>query len=139
MAVQQIAEPDVVTAHRDDGVEDVVEKMATENVGSVVIVEDGSPVGIVTDRTIALSIREVDDVADQTVDDLMAADLATVSADAGVFDVIRTLSDEGVRRVPVVDDGGSLEGIVSLDDLIVLLADEFGGISTVIEQQAPRF
>lgn len=45
-------------------------------------------------------------------------------------------SDEAIRRLPIVDDGGTLTGIITLDDLLVVSAAELSNASDVIEQQA---
>lgn len=138
MTVQQIAAADVVTADRETNIATVVDQMADEDVGAVVVVEGDAPVGIVTDRTIALALGDTEDLGETTADDLLSEHLVTVQEDDGIFEVVRTLGDEGIRRAPVVDDGGTLQGIVSLDDLVVLLAEEFANLSDVIEQQSPR-
>jgi CBS domain-containing protein len=56
------------------------------------------------------------------VGDVMSAPIITISA--GVGDGIRLMRGRGIRRLPVIDDNGELAGIVSLADLINLLADE---------------
>jgi CBS domain-containing protein len=49
--------------------------------------------------------------------------------------VIRTMREEGVRRIPVVDEEGALEGIVTLDDLLVLLAEQLGSLAETVRQE----
>jgi CBS domain-containing protein len=134
-----IAETDVVTADRDDPLTGIVERMAQEDVGTVVIEEDGRPIGLVTDRKIALSLTDRTDISDMTAGDVMTEDLVTVSEDTTVFDVTRTLGDHAIRRAPVVDEDGKLTGIVSIDDMLVLLATEMDQLGDVIERQIERF
>lgn len=138
VTVSDLAATDVVTARPDDPVTDVVRKMATEDVGAVVVVQRDRPVGIVTDRKIALALGDTPDISRMQVSDLMTEDVFTVSENTNVFDLMRKLSDRGVRRAPVVDDQGNLRGIVSLDDAIVLLAEEFHNVSQIIRKQSPR-
>lgn len=138
MTVRNLVATDIVTARPDSPVTEVVQKMATEDVGSVVIVQHDRPVGIVTDRKITLALNETPDVSRIQVGDLMTEDVFTVSENTNVFDLIRKLSDRGVRRAPVVDDQGNLRGIVSLDDVIVLLAEEFHNVGQIIRKQSPR-
>jgi CBS domain-containing protein len=138
VTVSDLVATDIVTAHPDDAVTDVVHKMATEDVGSVVIVQRDRPVGIVTDRKITLALREKPDVSRMQVSDLMTEDLFTVSENTNAFDLIRNLSDRGIRRAPVVDEQENLQGIVSLDDVIVLLAEEFHNVGQIIRKQSPR-
>lgn len=134
-----LAETDVATAHRDDPLTTIVERMADEDVGTVVIVEDDRPIGIVTDRKIALVLAEQPDVSELTARDVMTEDLVTVTEGTSVFEVVRTLGDHGIRRTPVVDDDGRLAGIVSIDDMLVLLATEMDHLGEVVERQIERF
>ena len=139
MTVEDIAQTDVVTATEDTPLTELVAQMNENDVGSVVIVDGESPVSLVTDRKIALSLDEAPDVSDRRASDVMTEDLVTVPTDTGIFEVIQTLGEEGIRRVPVVDEQEQLKGIVSLDDVIMLLETEFGNVSDVIEAQSPRY
>jgi CBS domain-containing protein len=69
----------------------------------------------------------------------MDTDLVTGTPDTNVFDAVSTLGDAGVRRLPIVGEDGRLEGIVTLDDLIVLLGSEMGNATEVIKQQSTRY
>lgn len=130
---------DVVTATGDTPLHEVAATMAGEEVGSVVVVdEDESPVGIVTDRTIALSIDDEGTLAERSVSDVMAGDVVTVTAGTSVFEVTQRLADAGVRRLPVIDGDGRLEGIVSIDDVVVLLSQELENVSDVLSTQSHR-
>ncbi|XGI84304.1 CBS domain-containing protein [Halorutilales archaeon Cl-col2-1] len=111
--------------------------MEDETVGSVVIEENGSPEGLVTDRKIAMEMGHgVDGGA--PVSEIMTTDLVTADADDGVFEVLRTMSGESIRRCPVVENG-ELAGIVTLDDMVVLLSDELANVSEVITGQSPPY
>lgn len=137
MTLTEIATTDVVTASADSGLREVVEQLDSERVGSVVITDGDEPVGIVTDRMIAMALREIDDLDDATAADVMTEDVVTVSDDTTHFEVLETMRQEGIRRVPIVDDG-ALTGIITLDDLLVVAAAELGNVSDIVEQQASR-
>lgn len=137
VSIEDIARTDVVTAERDDTVESIVEDMDESNVGSVVVVEEGRPVGIVTDRTIALALRETPDVVEQTAEQLMPEELATASMDSDAFEVLDEMSDAGVRRIPIVDDDGELQGIVTLDDVLLFLEDNLHTVAETVRAQFP--
>jgi len=139
MAVRDIARRNVVTATAETPIADIAGELEAENVGSIVIVEENRPVGLLTDRRIALSLGETDDPSSLAAGDLMADDLVTVSEDVGVFDLIQTMESEGIRRLPVVNDRGSLSGIVTLDDVLVLLGDELDNVAHIIRKQAPDY
>lgn len=138
MAIMDIAQTDVVTASAETDVTSIVAKMSDADIGTVVVTEDETPTGLVTDRKIALALEEMPDIADRSVEEIMTEDLITVTEDTGIFEVLQVLGDEAIRRVPIVDDQETLQGIVSLDDILVLLAAEFGNASDVIEKQVSK-
>lgn len=131
--------PDVVSATPRTDVGDLATMMRDESVGSVVITEDRRPVGIVTDRDLALNAIDGElDPASMTAEDLMTRNLTTIDVDAGVFDLTARMREEQVRRMPVTEDG-ELVGIVTLDDLLVLLSGELRNIGVVIEKESPAY
>jgi len=114
--------------------------MKEEDVGSVVIEEDGRPVGIVTDRDLVLDVLEPRaDPTKVTAGDIMTDTPVTVTHDVGVFETIRLMQEHAIRRMPVTDENESLTGIVTLDDLVVLLADELDTLAGVIESESPPY
>ncbi|MEM4782156.1 MAG: CBS domain-containing protein [Halalkalicoccus sp.] len=139
MPVQNLAREDVVTVERDADAREIARMMDDERVGSVVVVEDDEPVGIVTDRTLGLSVGQEEDPASLTAEDLMSADPETVEADAEAYDLAVQFGEAKVRRLPVVDDEGKLRGIVALDDLIATSAEQLEEAATVIEAQSPGY
>ncbi len=113
--------------------------MATESVGSIVITDDESPVGIVTDRDLAVRVLAEDhDPSDQVARNVMTEDVRTIDRDAGFYEATELMSERGIRRLPVCD-GDRLEGIVTADDLTELLADEQGQFADVIRAQRPEY
>lgn len=139
MTVADLMRTEVVTASRESSVSEVATAMRNENVGSIVIVEDDAPIGVVTDRDVAVRIAADQlDPEEMTAEGMMTEDPVTVESDTGMFDLCATMSEEGVRRMPVVEDG-RLVGIVTLDDLTRLLTDELGNLAGVIETESPSY
>lgn len=139
VTVEDLVRTDPIAATRKASIAEVASLMHDEVVGSVVIEEEDRPVGIVTDRDVTVQVTAKGrDPEDVTAEDVMTADPVTVGRDAGVFDVIRTMADNGVRRIPVVDDG-ALYGIVTLDDIDRLLSDEHQTLTKVIEAESPPY
>lgn len=136
MSVSDIATADVVTATPDAPLTELVEKMAREEVGTVVIEADDEPVSIVSDRAIAMALRDTPDVSGLTAEDVMTDELITVRADAELTNALEIMREEAIRRVPVVDDGDQLAGIVSLDDVMVELSEQSDKATEVIQKQA---
>lgn len=139
VGVEEVSPEDVVTATPDDPLTEVAEMMAREDVGTVVVTEDQRPIGLVTDRMIAMKLTETPDLSELTAGDVMTEDLVTIDQDDTIFDAIQTLGGSGIRRAPVVDEEGNLAGIVSFDDVIVLLAEELDQVSDIVQQQIDRF
>lgn len=130
----------VVNAAPDTPVVELAQRMEDEDVGSVVIVEDDRPRGIVTDRDVAIEVvAHGRDHAELTAEDVMTEDLVTVDEDDGIFDVLRTMEEASVRRIPAVDSDGGLAGIVSFDDFVILLGRELKLLGDVAEAESPPY
>lgn len=139
MSIKDMAREEVVTVEPDTSAVEISSTMEAENVGSVVVVEDTSPVGIVTDRDLALDVvGEEADANDVTAAEIMSGDLFTVESDEHIYDVLDQMNEAGVRRVPVVENG-ELKGIVTLDDFFVLLSSEFDLASGVVQSGIPEY
>ena len=138
MPVEKIA-VDPVTTQRDASLQEIAGTMREENLGDVIVVEDGKPVGIVTDRDIALQVADSGDVSDVTAEDVMTEDPVTIEGSAEDIELPRRMAEEGVRRVPVVDGDGNLTGIATLDDVVATIGEEMEDVATVIESQSPEY
>ena len=140
MPIGEICNREEIIVQRDESVLQAAKLMRQHHVGNVVVVEERNgrrvPVGIVTDRDLVVEIiaPELDSTV-ITVGDIAVAELATVRENNGVFEAIQYMRNKGVRRLPVVDDGGGLVGIVTLDDLLVLLAEELGALARLVERE----
>lgn len=140
MPMSELCNTEVVTVDRNSTVTEACKQMRKQHVGAVVVLESSSgkptPVGIVTDRDVVVELvaTELDpDVI--TVGDIMVDTLAVINKNAGLFDAIKLMTDKGVRRLPVVDDDDTLLGIVTLDDMLVLLAKELSALSKLVERE----
>lgn len=138
VTIEDIVQTDVVTADPDTPIATVVAEMAEQDVGSVVVVADEEPTGILTDRKICLALEEDPQVSERTASDLISDDLITATTQDSLFDAIQQMGEGTVRRLPIVDDDGALEGIVSLDDILVLLGAEMQNAVEIIQEQSPR-
>lgn len=143
MSVGELCNRDVVVAERNLGVREAAQLMRTHHVGDLVIVEgEGAarrPVGIVTDRDIVVEVVAAG-VSPEVlkVGDIMGPSVATVRENEGVFEALRYMRDQGVRRMPVVDGAGALVGILTLDDLLGLLAEEMTELSKLVSRERQR-
>lgn len=142
MSVKSITRRDVVTVESDASAEDIGVLLETEGVGCVVVTSteagEEQPVGIVTDRDLGLRVWNFEDPRAATAAELMSEDLFVVDVDSELYPALRDAAKRGIRRFPVVDDG-ALYGIVTLDDVVVLLAGELAEVSNVIQGHAPPY
>lgn len=140
MPIEDLAREDVVSAGPETSVPELARRMRDENVGSVVITNDASPVGIVTDRDLTPRVlTEETDPNDQSAQDVMSTDLCAVGPDAGFYEAAQVMSENGVRRLPVCTEEDELVGIITVDDLTELLADEQGQLASVIRAQRSSY
>jgi len=120
--IRDVMTESVVTATPDATVREVAETMRERNVGSVVLVEGGRPVGFVTDRDLAVSVlADGRDLSDRACDHA-SAPVVTAGPDIDITEAAELMVEHGIRRLPVLD-GGELIGIVTLDDLAVRTGD----------------
>jgi CBS domain-containing protein len=118
--------------------------MREEHVGALVVVEQREhgrrPVGILTDRDIVVGVFAKDESHVGTLDvgDVMTPEPVTATSDEDVGDVLRRMRSFGVRRVPVVDASGMLEGIVTLDDIMAGLSEELAAAASLVTRQPER-
>jgi CBS domain-containing protein len=138
MTVYACAQTNVVSVKPDATVQFVAELMKEKNIGCVVVTENHKPVGIVTDRDIALrGVSLCSDPEEALIERIMSTDILTIRKDAGIFDAIQEMKSAGVRRMPIVDSAGRLVGLLTVDDLIRLLAREMADIARIIGKESP--
>lgn len=139
MPVRDIMREDVVTVTPDATAGDIAATMESEVVGSVVVLEGDRPAGVVTDRDLAIEVcLQGADPATTTAEDVMTRDLYTVTPEDGVYEALQGARDAGVRRIPVVESG-TLAGIVTIDDFVVLLSGELGVVSEIVQGEMPSY
>lgn len=135
MKIQDIMTRDPSCVSADATVREAAQVMKRENVGMVPVIDgqrDRHLLGVVTDRDIA--IRCVADGKDGScrVRDVMSADdLATCNLDDDVNNVMEAMRTEKVRRIPIVDERGSLVGVVSQADVLLKTRDTHRAGETV--------
>ena len=143
MAVGEICNRDVVIAEKSLSVVAAAQLMRTHHVGDLVVVEEKNgrkhPAGIVTDRDIVVEVVAAGvDPETLKVGDIMGPEVATVRESEGLFEALRYMRDKGVRRMPVVDREGGLVGILTMDDLLSLLAEEMTELAKLVSHERQR-
>lgn len=143
MPIGDICNREVVTINSEVTGIEAAKLMREHHVGDLVITESRkgkyTPIGLVTDRDIIIEILALGlDASVISAGDIMVPTLATISEKLGVFEAIQFMRGKGVRRLPVTDDHGHLVGIVTMDDLLLLLADELSALTKIITREQQK-
>ena len=133
MVAKDIMKTNVVTVPPSTLVTEAATIMREENIGSLVVVGvDKKLLGIITDRDIVVSVvANSESPLEVLVGDVMTSELITVQENESIFEVLRVLGKNSIRRVPVLR-GARLVGIVSVDDLIVLVVTELSNLASAL-------
>jgi predicted transcriptional regulator len=118
---------------------EAVQLMKQNHVGDVLVIdsslESGQPVGVITDRDIALCLSEHVDFKNLRVMDVMSKSVVTGSVNDDLFKIIRTMKDSGVTRLPLTDAQGNIAGVVTAKNILQILAGCFFDVTQISEQQ----
>lgn len=133
----------VEIANRAMPLNEAARLMREKHIGCLVVVDPTDhgnvPVGMLTDRDIVTSVVAKDaDPALISAGDAMSTELATAQEHDSVTEVLQTMSRLGVRRVPVTDARGALAGLVALDDLLLVMAQQLQLVAQAIENEQKR-
>lgn len=115
--VQQMMSSPVVHVAPDDSVADALRAMIDRDIGAVVVVEDGRPVGVFTERDVSRRILDDPKLLDRWVGDVMSAPVVSVAPTDEVVFIFGLMTEKKIRRLPVVE-GDRLVGIVTERDLL---------------------
>ncbi|HEX3763226.1 MAG TPA: CBS domain-containing protein [Kofleriaceae bacterium] len=131
----------VVTATADESVVDVARRMAELRVGDLIVVERRPtdrprPIGIVTDHDLVVRVLTRADraPATTTVAEVMQTELVTATEDEDVERIVSRMRDHAIRRIPIVDHCGRLQGMLSLDDVLGWMREQIEAVSKLIER-----
>jgi CBS domain-containing protein len=140
MSVGRICQRDVDIVGPDETVLVAAERMRQRTVGCLVVVDSGQvPVGIVTDRDLALRVVAEDrDAGTTTVGQIMTKLPDLAHEDMPIETALGLMRRRSFRRLPVIDKAGRLSGLVTLDDILMLLAEEFMQIGDILGSETPQ-
>jgi CBS domain-containing protein len=143
MNIGEICNRTVVFTYRTMALDEAARLMREHHVGSLVVVEDSAhgrkPIGIITDRDIVVAVVARDVAPSSvTVGDVMSAELATARDEDSIVEALHTMRRKGVRRLPVVKRDGVLVGIVTVDDLLDIVAEQLREIVRAVESETGR-
>jgi CBS domain-containing protein len=118
-SVRDVMSTDLKSVEPGASIAEAAKQMRDSDVGAIPVIDDGELKALLTDRDIVVEVvAEGKDPDDVKVDDIASKDLTTLEPDASIDDALRTMRENKVRRLPVVEDDKPV-GIVSLGDLAV--------------------
>ncbi|MGH7799153.1 MAG: CBS domain-containing protein [Thermodesulfobacteriota bacterium] len=133
MLAKDVMKTEVVTVSPSAPITEAALSMREEGIGALVVVDDEvRPIGIITDRDIVVSVvANSKNPLEILVEEVMTKKLIAVQEDASIFEILKILAKNNIRRVPVMRRG-KLVGIVSVDDLIVIITTELSNLALAL-------
>lgn len=142
MTAGELCVRNVVTATADESVVAAARRMAELRVGDLIVVEERPPglprpIGIVTDRDLVVRVlaRAGEVPAATAIAEVMTRELVTATEDDAVEGVVATMRDHAIRRIPIVDRGGGLQGLLGLDEVLDWMRDQVQAVTALLERQ----
>ncbi len=141
MTIGTVCSRNVCVSRRGAALASAVENMTKNHVGAIIVVDNNEsgglkPVGIITDRDVVCGqLSPPRDLFCMVVEDAMTFDPMTLKESCGIAEGVAVMSKLRIRRAPVVDDAGTLVGIVSVDDLLPVLARDLADLAVLIRSQ----
>lgn len=129
----------VVTIDPDAPLWEAIQLMRKHQIGDVLVVDPssgrGEPLGVITDRDIALCMSENVDFKSLRVMDIMSTSVVTASTSDDLFQIIRTMKDNGVTRLPLMDRDGRIAGVLTAKNILEILVGCFFDMTQISERQ----
>jgi CBS domain-containing protein len=118
MKIKDIMTREIACVDASSTAADAAKKMKDQNVGTILIVDQDQLKGLVTDRAITTrAVAENKDPRSVPVTDIMTKEIVGCSEEDDVFDALKTMGENKIRRMPVVNDQDQLVGVISMADI----------------------
>jgi len=139
MSAGRICTREVDLVDESESVQVAAERMNSRNVGTLIVLdEEAHPIGMITDRDLALRVvGKGRDAIETIVAEIMTRFPYSVSEETSIEDALTKMRSGGFRRLPVVDQNNKLIGVLTLDDILELLCEEFSEIGKIIQMESP--
>ena len=124
-------------AQASETIREAARRMKTENAGYLVVVDDRNrPIGMLTDRDVAMQVLRRSRDPDQTsIGDVMHEDVTSLWESTPLLTAFRRMRADGLRRIPVIDDSGKAIGVMEWDDALQVIAAELEQVARVAKSQ----
>jgi CBS domain-containing protein len=143
MTAGEYCNREVVITDKDTSVTDAAILMRQHHVGDLVVVDKQAgkalPIGVLTDRDLVMEVlAQKIDPGLLAIKDIMSSELVTVSEKQALLDVLDIMQKKSVRRIIVVDEEGGLQGLLSADDVIELIAEAMNDLTKLVRHEMTR-
>ena len=140
MKVGEYCTKEVIVADGSTGIVEAANLMRSNNVGTIVIGKPShggvEPTAIVTDRDLVLEVLAPNANLDAlTLADLPTRPLVSVSMADDLLDTLKHMGSQGIRRVPVVDSDGLLQGLLAMDDLLPVISEMLNDMVRLVARE----
>lgn len=139
MSVGSLCNREVVVAEKETSAAEAAKLMRSFHVGDLVVLDAGDdrkPIGLITDRDVVLAVVAAGlDPESVTVMDIMTETLEVAGEDADFWDALGVMRRRGIRRLPIVNDRGGLEGILTLDDALELVSEALSDLVGLVARE----
>ena len=122
----------VVTLNGNDSVLEAAKKMSRRKIGSVFVLDEGKPVGVITKTDVIRHVAEGNNPDNMIINETMSAPVKTISHSCNIVEAMKEMRRFEVERLAVVDAAGKMVGVVSETDIIVIAP----GIMDLLEEKA---
>jgi CBS domain-containing protein len=143
MAIAELCRRNVITIDRRESLREAARQLRAQHVGSLVVVDRETdpliPLGVLTDRDIVVAVDAAGvDLEAVMVGEAITDPVVTAPADATLWQALARMRTHQVRRLPVVDEDGRLHGMLSIDDVLGVLADTLADMAWLTAAERDR-
>lgn len=138
MSLRDIMQKNVLAVGPESTIQDAVKLMDKNHMGTIVVVDKlngkkRSPIGIVTDRDIAISLGNGNGVErNSSIKEVMTPNVIFCSPEDGIYMVIEKMRANRIRKIPVVNETNHLIGMITSDDFVTLLGSELDHLGQIV-------
>jgi CBS domain-containing protein len=139
MSLKTFMTEDITSLPSTASVLDAAKFMTDMNVGTVIVTHEDVPSGMITDRDVVAKVLAQDKDSKTTrIEEIMVAPVVTISEDRDIVDATQVMSSHGIRRLPVTDPQGKLSGVISLDDVLLVLGKEMQNVAGILKKELEK-
>lgn len=142
MNIASLCARGIVTVPASDSVREAARRMRDEHVGALAVTDPDAPgrvIGIVTDRDLVIELLATEhSVEGQAIGAIARSDLTSVPAEASIHHAVQAMRRGGVRRLLVTGKHDAVVGLVSIDDLLDVVAGELDALAATLRDGTMR-